>query len=667
MDKDEDVQQDEEKDEGKDAEKVEQDDEKEDEQIVSKFHQRDSYSVQMNRLHKKQEKSNIDINENEKIEEEPNENDQDSNKWTSFSPNKQKKKRGSYFVQLKKLKGELKKAVSIEISSKKQSKILEIEEILEGKHKKSVVFIDKNKNSKIIEIEENKANDTKIHQNNETHESKAKKSILMNSSDNKKFSKILENNELHEIQLEKSIINTTSANKKQSKFIENEEIQESKGKKTILHNPSPDKKKSQNSLKMEIPDNTFKNSLSEKKESLILPIDFKKITEIHNNDDFKPKSSIKNSSLDKKISKLLDNEELNQISSNKSIENGSKDDVLNENNEIFEKHEKKSIDHKSSNKKTSENIKESVHFTDFKEGKKSIDQLIESSPKNLAVSLPKNSSGTLETDQSIDMQSKKSLKNEAAKAINESDVKKIEENIELMRKISEKAREQSVNEGDNDFRKSGSEFFDQPELKKCDEKNNKIDENDISLRKEEITERKKKKTLKIQENNNNQNEEIKENNSKKSIKHVSIHQNENLSNSNTQAKIIEKEETKCVKSETERASKTTQNDRFSMENCPSIQEHLVNDDSHHYDAAEDEKSRVRNTYSLDIRENDNEHSSSSDEEGVKNYKKWDKFDPQKKRKRPLSFMTQKPKKSFNNKPSNFKSENNKKDENDDIL
>lgn len=70
-------------------------------------------------MNKKQEKTDINVNEDEKIDEET-ENETDLKKWKGFEP--QKKKRGSYFIQLKKLKGQQKKVVSFQVSPRNKKR-----------------------------------------------------------------------------------------------------------------------------------------------------------------------------------------------------------------------------------------------------------------------------------------------------------------------------------------------------------------------------------------------------------------------------------------------------------------------------------------------------------------------------------------------------------------
>lgn len=137
------------------------DDEEEDVEIVPKrFNQRDSYSVQMSRMIKKQEKPEIIMND-EKIEEDLLENETDLKKWKGFTP--QKKKRGSYFLQLKKLKGQQKRVVSFDVSPKNKPK----KSSLENDHKKSSekikISIIKSENDKNEEKndEKNKVNSPK--------------------------------------------------------------------------------------------------------------------------------------------------------------------------------------------------------------------------------------------------------------------------------------------------------------------------------------------------------------------------------------------------------------------------------------------------------------------------------------------------------------------------
>ena len=121
---------------GKEMEHMKKDsDEEDDEEIVimGKFKQRDSYSVQMNRMKKNKEKEE---NDEEKIVEE---NETEMKKWSEFVPMK-KKKRGSYFVQLKKMKELQKKVVSFNVEKKNKEKkneeIKENQDILDEKNEK---------------------------------------------------------------------------------------------------------------------------------------------------------------------------------------------------------------------------------------------------------------------------------------------------------------------------------------------------------------------------------------------------------------------------------------------------------------------------------------------------------------------------------------------------
>lgn len=119
------------------------DNEEEDEEEVeivlpSKFNQRDSRAVQLARIAKKIEKGNTWNDPG--IEEEPCETEVDYKKWSSFSPEGNKKKRGSYFAQLKKAKDKKKKAVRFQANNRKDSKIspnkepeIKIPEIVEEK------------------------------------------------------------------------------------------------------------------------------------------------------------------------------------------------------------------------------------------------------------------------------------------------------------------------------------------------------------------------------------------------------------------------------------------------------------------------------------------------------------------------------------------------------
>ena len=111
-------------------------------------------------MNKKQEKTDINVNEDEKIEEET-EIETDLKKWKGFEP--QKKKRGSYFIQLKKLKGQQKKVVSFQVSPKSKKRPSKVSEKRKSSDKISISVTkaendDETKNEMNVIIEENEKN-----------------------------------------------------------------------------------------------------------------------------------------------------------------------------------------------------------------------------------------------------------------------------------------------------------------------------------------------------------------------------------------------------------------------------------------------------------------------------------------------------------------------------
>lgn len=113
-------------------------------------------------MNKKQEKTDINVNEDEKIEEET-ENETDLKKWKGFEP--QKKKRGSYFIQLKKLKGQQKKMVSFQVSPKSKKRPSKASEKRKSSDKISISVTkadDDSKNEMCVITEEQEKNKNNI-------------------------------------------------------------------------------------------------------------------------------------------------------------------------------------------------------------------------------------------------------------------------------------------------------------------------------------------------------------------------------------------------------------------------------------------------------------------------------------------------------------------------
>lgn len=195
--------------------------------INHKFNKRDSYSVQMDRM--KKNKGKVFVAE-EKIDEELNESEVDLKKWGNFSPNK-KKKRGSYFAQIKKQKT-MKKMVRFIVSPKENSKkkdfvILETEEIENfpttdevSKKLENSNIEELSNNSKKIEENQNLKEETSPEKYSKINENSIKHSIKKKNQP-KKASSMKERTD-EKASLNQELINESNKNYKEDITINNE-------------------------------------------------------------------------------------------------------------------------------------------------------------------------------------------------------------------------------------------------------------------------------------------------------------------------------------------------------------------------------------------------------------------------------------------------------------